>query len=193
MRSAYLQGLHGFSVQDERQRLRHLGIGMRRDGDLELQFGRRDDRDFELCAHVSLHGADDAPLGRDPRAMRSPAQSWDERRFPRRWPSTRHLPTCVRDKPVRAARRQSYADRHGTCATRTQSRRPRWRLVGHHCGVHLRPARTDAAVGALRGDRQRHQREAPQLASTSATRSSCRRRCRPPPTSPRPPTARMSS
>ena len=64
-----------------------------------------------------------------------------------------------------------YADRHGSCATRTQSRRPRWRLLGHHRGVHLRAARADAAVGALRGDRQRHQRQAPQHRSTSATRS----------------------
>src|SRR4030088_2442852 len=53
--------------------------------------------------------------------------------------------------------RGQYADRHGTCATRTQSRRPRWRLLGHHRRVHLRQTRADAAVGALPGDRPRQQ------------------------------------
>ena len=41
MCSAYLQGLQWLSVQHERQRFRHMGIGMWRDSDLELQFGRR--------------------------------------------------------------------------------------------------------------------------------------------------------
>src|ERR1700704_5232180 len=48
-----------FSVQHEGQRLGHLGIGMRGDGDLELQCRRRGDLDFEVCAHISLHSADD--------------------------------------------------------------------------------------------------------------------------------------
>jgi hypothetical protein len=51
--TADLQGLDGFSVQDEGQRLGHLSIGMRRDTNLELQRRRRGDLDFELSAHIA--------------------------------------------------------------------------------------------------------------------------------------------
>ena len=60
--TADLQGLDGFSVQDEGQRLGHLSIGMRGDGNLELQRRRRGDLDFELCAHISPHSADDTSV-----------------------------------------------------------------------------------------------------------------------------------
>jgi len=35
---------------------------------------------------------------------------------------------------------------------------PRWRFMGNHRRLNLRTPRTDAAVGALRGDRQGHHR-----------------------------------
>src|SRR6202022_2578208 len=62
--------------------------------------------------------------------------------------------------PGKIGRRQ-YADRHGSCYARTESRRLGWRFLGHHRRVHLRASWTDAAMGALRRDRQGHERQPP--------------------------------
>ena len=107
---------------------------------------------------------------------------------------TRHAQLAPRvAKPTSRRDRRQYADRHGTCATRTQRRRPRWRLLGHHRGLHLRAARADAAVGALARRPPTTSTTTTATPATSATRSSCADACAPPPTSPRPPTAPTSS
>ena len=47
----------GFPSKHERQRLGDLGVGMRRDRDLEFQRRRRGDLDDELGANNSFHSA----------------------------------------------------------------------------------------------------------------------------------------
>ena len=82
----------------------------------------------------------------------------------------RNVPPSGKPASVTSVRMAMY----DTCSARTQSRRPRWRLLGHHCGVHLRPARADAAVGALERPPTTSTRTTA-TPNTSAMRSNSRR------------------